>query len=664
MNIKNMKIGTRLYLIMGGTIILLFVLLGTYLISTIRQQILNMADERMVEQVNDLTQAINSKIEADKEQVTLAIGMLNNQLDNMGSIEEHKHKTVSFYSTQLGSEGIQSTKWTINHQEIQNNEALISSLLNLQDAKITIFQKTSKGYLRIATNIKDQNGATATGTIMESSNPIAQAIERGEDHIGRTQILGQWYMAGYTPLRINGEIKGMLFVGLSEKIDQFNQLLANHKYYETGFPYIVQSDGLLMVHPTLAGENIAGATFFEEMKKEQNSTVKNIHYEWEGQNKIQYYKYYAPLDAYITAGFYEKEMNKAPNKVTKIIVIAGLLTLALLIAILSMVVSSIVNPLRKSVAFAQEIAKGNLTAKLDIQQKDETGQLCQALRDMAGKLNEMIGTLIGGAANIAAATEQMSSTSESLSQSASEQAASIEEISASMEEMAAGINQITQHTMTTEQIASLTENGVIEGVKSAETVIRLTDEIITKTKIINEIAAQTNILALNAAVEAARAGEHGRGFAVVAAEVRKLAERSGKSAMEIESIAGDLQQASDQAESKLKAVVPNVKNNRQLIREIAAASQEQSSGSDFINNAIQQLSQLTQQNNSDSEELAANAEELASQAEELRRISNYFKTNETSHHHAPLIPDPDPIRPKNKKKPVTLSNMAKVTNYN
>lgn len=664
MNIKNLKIGTRLYLVMGGTIILLFVLLGTYLISTIRQQILNMADERMVEQVNDLTEAINRQMEADRQQVSLALRLLTDQLDNLGSIEEHKHKTVSFFAAQLGSEEIQSPQWTINRQEIQNNEELIASLLNLKDAKITIFQKTTKGYLRIATNIKDQNGATATGTIMESSNPIVRTIERGETHIGRTQILGQWYMTGYTPLRIKGEIKGMLFVGLSEKNDQFNQLLASHTYYETGFPYIVQSDGLLMVHPTLAGENIAEADFFKEMKQEQNSTVKNIHYEWEGKNKIQYYKYFAPLDAYITAGFYEYEMNKIPNKITKTIVIAGLLTLALLIAILSIVVSSIVNPLRKSVAFAQEIAKGNLTAQLDIQQKDETGQLCQALRDMAGKLNEMIGTIVGGAANIAAATEQMSSTSESLSQSASEQAASIEEISASMEEMAAGISQITQHTHTSEQIAGLTENGVIEGVKSAETVMRLTCEIITKTKIINEIATQTNILALNAAVEAARAGEHGRGFAVVAAEVRKLAERSGHSAMEIESIAGHLQQASDQAEIKLKAVVPNVKSNRELIMEIAAASQEQKLGSDFINNAIQQLNQLTQQNNTDSEELAANAEELASQAEELRRISNYFKTNEESQHHAPLIPEPEPFKLKNKKKPVTLSNICSLTTYN
>ncbi len=664
MNIKNMKIGTRLYLIMGGTIILLFVLLGTYIISTIRQQILQMADERMVEQVNDLTQAINSKIEADKEQVTLAIEMLNNQLDNLGSIEEHKHQTVTVHSSQIGSEGIQSTQWTINHQEIQNNDVLISSLIKLKDAKITIFQKTTKGYLRIATNIKDQNGATATGTIMENTNPIAQAIERGQDHIGRTQILGQWYMAGYAPLRIKGEIKGMLFVGLSEKNDQFNQLLSSHKYFETGFPYIVQSDGLLMVHPTMAGENIAGATFFEEMKKEQNSHVISTRSEWEGQIKIQYYKYFAPLDAYITAGFYEQELNKAPNKMTKTIVIAGLLTLTLLIAILSIVVNSVVTPLKMSVAFAQEIAKGNLTAKLDIQNQDEIGQLCQALRDMAGKLNEIIGSLVSGAANIAAATEQMSSTSESISQSASEQAASIEEISASMEEMAAGINQITQHTQTAEQMATLAENGVIEGVKSAETVIRLTDEIITKTKIINEIAAQTNILALNAAVEAARAGEHGRGFAVVAAEVRKLAERSGHSATEIESLVGHLQQASDQAESKLQAVVPNVKTNRQLIMEISASSQEQSTGSNFINSAIQQLSQLTQQNNSDSEELATNAEELASQAEELRRISNYFKTKEEWHHHATPIAEPKPRRQKNKKKTVTLSNMATLTSYN
>lgn len=664
MNIKNLKIGTRLYAIMGGTIILLFILLGIYLINNIRQQILQMADERMIEQVDDLSSAINQLIAADQEQVALAVKILAKQLDHIGTIKEHNHETVTFHSSQSDSKGHQSPKWMLNNQMVQNNETLINSLLEIKDAQITIFQKTPQGYLRIATNIKDQNGATATGTLMETNNPIVQGIERGEDHIGRTEILGQWYMAGYTPLRINGTIKGMLFIGISEKMDQINHLLANRKYYKTGFPYIVQSDGLLLVHPTLAGKNIEDAGFFKTMKSEQNKTVKNIRYDWDGENKIQYYKYFTPLDAYITAGFYEREMNQMPNQITRIIVVAGIVTLLLLIIILSLVVNSIVTPLKRSVVFAQEIANGNLTATLDIRQKDETGQLCQALRDMARKLNEMIGTIVGGATNIAVATEQMSSTAESLSQSATEQAASIEEISASMEEMAAGITQISQHTHTAEQIARITEDGVLEGVRSAETAMQLTGEIITKTRIINEIATQTNILALNAAVEAARAGEHGRGFAVVAAEVRKLAERSSQSAQEIETIAGNLKQASDQAELKLKSIVPNVKKNRELIREIAAASLEQASGTELVNSSIQLLNQLTQQNNSDSEELSANAEELATQAEELRQISNYFKTTEEDLHHAPLTPDPEPIKQKNKKKTVTLSNMATLTSYN
>ena len=610
-----------------------------------------MANERMTEQVNDLTETIDQKIQADNTHISIALRMLSTQFKNMGSIEEHNHEDVTFYSSQTGTKAIKSKLWTINHQEIQNNESLIASLISIEKAKVTIFQKTTQGYLRIATNVQDQNGVSAVGTLIEMNSPIIQSIEQGNEHIGRIQIQGQWYMGGYAPIHINGIVKGMIFIGILEKIDQLASILKRHKYYETGFPFIVQSDGLLLIHPTLEGTNVSEAGFFTEMRKTQSETVSELQYEWEGKKKMLYYKYDPTLDAYITAGFFVEEMNRTPNRIIRIIVIATFLDLAVIIIILSFVVMSIVNPLKKSVAFAQEIAGGNLTAQLDVAQKDEIGQLSESLQNMATKLNEMIGTIVGGAANIATATEQMSSTSESLSQSASEQAASIEEISASMEEMATGISQITQHTQTADQVARLTESGVLEGVKASETVLTLTKDIITKTKIINEITTQTNILALNAAVEAARAGEYGRGFAVVAAEVRKLAEQSGKSSLEIESIAIELQQASDLAESKLKAVVPHVKNNRELIGEIAASSHEQSASSEYINNAIQQLSQLTQQNNADSEELASNAEELALQSEELRELSSYFRTNDETHTQHLIEKEPEIVRQKiNKEK--------------
>lgn len=274
---------------------------------------------------------------------------------------------------------------------------------------------------------------------------------------------------------------------------------------------------------------------------------------------------------------------------------------------------------------ASEVANGNLTLKYD--NSDKKG-IFGAIVIMSEKLKEIISHVIAGANNIASATEQMSSTSQELSQGASEQASSVEEISSSMEEMSSNIQQNTDNAQQTDKIATSATGSVSTvsnaSVESMESIKNIADKI----GIINDIAFQTNILALNAAVEAARAGEHGRGFAVVAAEVRKLAERSKVAADEINVLAKNSVSVTEESTQLLTQIIPEIEKTAKLVQEIAAASLEQTSGTDQINNAIQQLNQVTQQNAAASEELATSAEEMASQAEQLQEIISYFRVED------------------------------------
>ncbi len=313
------------------------------------------------------------------------------------------------------------------------------------------------------------------------------------------------------------------------------------------------------------------------------------------------------------------------------IMIAGLILALILGVILAITITrTITRPLNQGVAFAQEVANGNLEAQVDVHRNDEIGTLADALRNMASRLQGVVREIRAGAENIASASEQMSSNSQEMSQGSSEQASSAEEVSSSMEEMKSNIQQNTDNAQQTEKISKNAAESIKKGNEAAQNSVQSMKEIAEKISIINDIAYQTNILALNAAVEAARAGEHGKGFAVVAAEVRKLAERSSEAANEIDEKSKAGVQISEEAGQQLSEIVPEVEKTSQLVQEITAASNEMNSGADQVNNAIQQLNQVTQQNASSSEELASNAEELSSQADQLKQVISFFKLNDTN----------------------------------
>ncbi|WP_304331411.1 methyl-accepting chemotaxis protein [Brachyspira innocens] len=462
------------------------------------------------------------------------------------------------------------------------------------------------------------------------------------DKLIKSDITGKWAMPAVKLVKgSNNQNAGYIYVLLDWAILHQTHF-SNIDLGKTGGLFITSEDLYNIMDSKY--ENIAAMQINPIYKQAFSSSGNGIiSYDVNGEQRTAAYYKMKSRPWIIALAMMDYEIYAQNAKLIIASIIIGIISIIIVAVFVSIFISTITKSLEIVVEEAEEIERGDLSnIKQRIKpRKDEIGALSRSFLSMRKKLAETITEVNTASNNIVKAAQELAQGNADLSRRTESQAASLEETASSMEEMASTIKSSTDHAVagndmmvTSKEAVESAGKIIAETTLNIEEVYEASEKIRNITKIIEDIAFQTNILALNAAVEAARAGDQGKGFAVVASEVRNLAQTTQSSVKDITALVDNTNEKINKATETARQsqdifmdIQEKIDNTAKIMQDISATAMEQQVGVDQVNKAVAEMDTVTQHNASLVQESTYTSESLLEQAHALKDTVSFFKLN-------------------------------------
>lgn len=462
------------------------------------------------------------------------------------------------------------------------------------------------------------------------------------------------------PLFIDGTFKAV--VALQIPIDKINHIMMERagmgesgESYVVGAEYLMRSDSYLDAKRVQETGGIPKFSAVASFKGNNKVTTKATEEAIAGREGLEIIidnsgnpvlSAYSPIDIMGNRWAIMAEIDKAeafrPIKRQNIFAMTVVILCLVIAFFISYYVShNLVKPIQKVASNLKEISQGggDLTLRLEVQSKDEIGQLSLYFNQFIEKLHSIIFEIKTSTENTAASSEELSAATQQISIDAQDQTCSIDEIDESVQSMSHLIKDISDSVNNTNAVAqenrAIAEGGkeiVTQSMESMEAISKSAVEIHKIINVIDQISNQTNLLAVNAAIEAASAGEHGLGFAVVAEEVGRLAERSSHALKEITDLIGESSknittgvELSKRVSQSFNDIIVSIGKSSEEMDEITAKVLEGAKATEEVNKAIGEINRVSTNNAATSEEIAATSGDMSAQAQRLQEIVGLFK---------------------------------------